>query len=104
MTKGRMLNRTPKASLIGNDIVDARSTVITSITHDWNICCLCFHNYFYLWLSCKGIMYFRKKRKAKISSKEATTHFMAFVSNKSITRENTDEKMKTSANKKWIVK
>ena len=36
MTKGRMLNRTPKASLIGNDIVDARSTVITSITHDWN--------------------------------------------------------------------
>ena len=42
MTKGRMLNRTPKASLTGNDIVDARSTVITSIAHDWNICCLCF--------------------------------------------------------------
>jgi hypothetical protein len=62
------------------------------------------HNYFYLWLSCKGIMYFRKKRKEKISSKEATTSFYGVCANKSITRENTDEKMKTSANKKWIVK
>ncbi|EGF53023.1 hypothetical protein HMPREF9445_01352 [Bacteroides clarus YIT 12056] len=49
-------------------------------------------------------MYFRKKRKAKISSKEATTSFYGVCANKSITRENTDEKMKTSANKKWIVK
>ncbi|WP_462340718.1 hypothetical protein, partial [Paraprevotella clara] len=32
----------PKASLTGNDIVDARSTVTISIAQDWNICCLCF--------------------------------------------------------------
>lgn len=35
---------------------------------------------------------------------EATTSFYGVCANKSITRENTDEKMKTSANKKWIVK
>ena len=42
MIKGRMLNCIPKASLTGNDIVDARSTVTISIAQDWNICCLCF--------------------------------------------------------------
>jgi len=62
------------------------------------------HNYFYLWLFCKGITYFRKKRKPKISSKEATTSFYGICANKSITRENTDKKMKTPANKKRIVK
>jgi hypothetical protein len=45
-------------------------------------------------------MYFHKKRKPKISSKEAITSFYGVFANKSITRENTDEKMKTSANKK----
>ena len=42
ITNGSALRLTPTISLNGNEIIDASSTITTSIIIDCNVCCLCF--------------------------------------------------------------
>ena len=55
-------------------------------------------------LLCKSITYFHKKRKSKISEKDAMSSFYAFCEKKSKTSANIRHQMKTSANTKCTVK